>query len=42
LTEANAWQRQWNRAHWDDNTQPEYIEVNQISKATRPCQQGGE
>ena len=39
LTEANAWQRQWNRAHWDDNTQPEYIEVNQISKAIRPCQQ---
>ena len=40
LTEDNAWQKQWNRAHWDDNTQPEYIEVNQISRATRPCEQG--
>ena len=36
LTEENAWQRQWNRAHWDDNTQPEFIERNTITKATRP------
>ena len=39
LTEDNAWQRVWNRAYWDDNTLPEYIERNQISKAERPCQQ---
>jgi len=39
LTEANAWQRVWNRAYWDDNTLPEYIERNQITKAERPCQQ---
>ena len=35
LTEANAWQRQWNRAYWDDNTLPEYIERNQITKQER-------
>ena len=39
LVEANAWQTVWNRAHWDDNTLPEYIERNQITKAERPCQQ---
>ena len=39
LTEDNAWQTVWNRAYWDDNTLPEYIERNQISKAERPCQQ---
>ena len=39
LTEDNAWQRQWNRAHWDDNTQPEFIERNTITKAIRPCPQ---
>ena len=39
LTEDNAWQRVWKRAYWDDNTLPEYIERNQISKAERPCQQ---
>jgi len=39
LTEDNAWQTVWNRAHWDDNSQPEYIERNQITKAERPCQQ---
>ena len=40
LTEDNAWQRQWNRDYWDDNTQPQYIEVNTISKATRPIEGG--
>ena len=35
LTEENAWQRVWNRAHWDDNTLPEYIERNQITKQER-------
>jgi len=42
LTEENAWQRQWNRDYWDDDTQPQYIERNTITKATRPCEQGGE
>ena len=42
LVEANAWQRTWNRAHWEDNTQPQFIERNTITKATRPCQQGSE
>ena len=35
LTEDNAWQRVWNRAYWDDNTLPEYIERNQITKQER-------
>ena len=41
LTEENAWQRQYNY-NWYDNqdTQPRYHEVNQITKATRPCEQG--
>ena len=39
LTEANAWQRQWNRGHWDDDTQPRFIERNTITKAIRPCPQ---
>ena len=38
LTEENAWRRVWNRAHWDDNSQPRYIERNMISGAERPCQ----
>ena len=38
LTEENAWRRVWNRLHWDDNTQPRYIERNMISGAERPCQ----
>ena len=37
LTEENAWRRVWNRLHWDDNTQPRYIERNMISGAERPC-----
>ena len=39
LTEDQAWKRQWNRGHWDDDTQPRFIEVNSITKATRPCPQ---
>jgi len=39
LTEDNAWQRVWNHDYWEDRTQPEYIERNQISKATRECEQ---
>jgi len=38
LTEANAWQRTWNREYWEDNTQPQYIERNTITKATRPIE----
>ena len=40
LTEANAWQRTWNREYWEDRTQPQYIERNTISKATRPIEGG--
>ena len=36
LTVDEAWQRTWNRGHWDDDTQPRFIEVNSITKATRP------
>ena len=38
LTEENAWRQVWNRAYWDDNTLPRYIERNMISGAERPCQ----
>jgi len=38
LTEENAWRRVWNRAYWDDNTVPRYIERNMISGEERPCQ----
>ena len=38
LTEENAWRQVWNRAYWDDQSQPRYIERNMISGATRPCQ----
>ena len=38
LTEENAWRQVWNRAHWDDNSQPRYIERNMISGAERPIQ----
>ena len=40
LTEENAWREVWNQAHWDDNTQPRYIEHNMITGAERPCKQG--
>ena len=36
LVEADAWQREWNRGYWEDDTQPRFIEVNSITKATRP------
>jgi len=38
LTEDNAWKREWNRDCWEDSTQPQYIERNMISKATRPIE----
>ena len=38
LTEENAWRRVWNRLHWEDNTQPRYVERNMISGAERPIQ----
>ena len=38
LTEDNAWQRTWNEDYWSDRTQPQYIERNTISKATRPIE----
>ena len=38
LTEENAWRRVWNRAYWDDNTLPRYIERNMISGEERPIQ----
>jgi hypothetical protein len=40
LDEANAWQVQFNPNCWNDNTLPRYHEVNTITKATRPCEQG--
>ena len=47
LTEENAWQRTYNPDRHDQRynvieSEPEYIERNIITKATRPCQQGGE
>ena len=41
LTEENAWSRQYN-SDWYDNqdTQQRYHDVNLVSKATRPCEQG--
>ena len=38
LTEENAWRRVWNRAYWDDKSQPRYVERNMISGAERPLQ----
>jgi len=47
LIEANAWQRTYNPDRHDERynvieSEPEYIERNIITKATRPCQQGSE
>jgi len=39
LTVDQAWKRQWNRGHWDDDTQPRFIERNTITNATRSCPQ---
>ena len=41
LTEENGWSREYNY-DWYENqhSQPRYHEVNQITKATRPCEQG--
>ena len=38
LTEENAWRQVWNRANWDDQSQPRYIERNMITGQERPCQ----
>ena len=38
LTEENAWRQVWNRAYWDDQSQPRYIERNMITGQERPCQ----
>ena len=45
LTEANAWQRRYNNARYDDNYNriegaPEYVEVNMTTNATRPIEGG--
>ena len=40
LTSENAWRQVWNRAHWDDNTAPRYIERNMITREERPIQEG--
>ena len=45
LTEENAWQTRYNRECYDSNYQriegvPQYIEVNTITKATRPTSEG--
>ena len=37
LEEENAWRREYNRAAWEDNNAPEYIERNMITGAVRPC-----
>ena len=38
LTEENAWRQVWNRAYWDDQSQPRYIERNMVTGQERPCQ----
>ena len=43
LTEENAWQVQYNYNYWDNrDTQQRFHEVNQVSRAIRPCEQGDE
>ena len=39
LTEDNAWQRRYNHEYWGDRTQPQWVEVNTISKVQRECSQ---
>ena len=36
LDEDNAWRQVYNHDHWKDNTQPQYIERNMITRASRP------
>jgi hypothetical protein len=36
LTEEEAWQRVWNRARYDNENLPEYIERNTITGEERP------
>ena len=38
LTEENAWRQVWNRAYWNDNSQPRFIEHNMLTGEERPCQ----
>ena len=38
LTKENAWRQIWNIAHWDDKTQPRYVERNMITGEERPIQ----
>ena len=40
LTAENGWRRVWNRAHWDDNNAPQYIERNMLTGEERPYQEG--
>ena len=35
LTEDNAWRTVYNRAHWDDDNAPTYIERNMITGEER-------
>ena len=36
LTAENGWRRQYNRAAWNDNNAPEYIERNMLTGEERP------
>jgi len=36
LTAENGWRRVYNRARWDDNNAPEYIERNMLTGEERP------
>ena len=36
LEEENAWRREYNRARWEDNNAPEYIERNMVTGTIRP------
>ena len=40
LTAENGWRRQYNRARWDDDNAPEYIERNMLTGEERPYQEG--
>ena len=41
LTAENGWRRVWNRAHWDDNNAPQYIERNMLTGEERPYEERG-
>jgi len=40
LTAENGWRRVYNRARWDDNNAPQYIERNMLTGEERPYQEG--